>query len=118
MTLTIKDFKVYMPAKDFEKSKRFYTALGFKMSEGWGGTADFELNGNSFRLQDYYLKEWAENFMVKIGVDDVEAWHQRAREIVNSGEFDNISVKPPEKVDEFLVLHVVDPSGVLLVFVQ
>ena len=118
MALSIKDFKVYMPAKDFETSKKFYAALGFSMSPGWGDTADFELNGHPFRLQDYYVKEWAENFMVKIGVDDVEAWHQRAREIVNSGEFDNISVKPPEKVDEFLVLHVVDPSGVLLVFVQ
>jgi len=28
-----------MPAKDFAHSKRFYTALGFKMPEGWGGTA-------------------------------------------------------------------------------
>jgi catechol 2,3-dioxygenase-like lactoylglutathione lyase family enzyme len=118
MTLTIKDFKVYMPAKDFEQSKRFYTALGFNRSEGWGGTADFELNGNSFRLQNYYVKEWAENFMVKIGVDDVKAWHQRALEIANSGEFDNIGVKPPEAVDGFVVLHVIDPSGVLLVFVQ
>ncbi len=78
MALSVKEFKVYMPAKDFEKSKRFYQALGFKMSEGWGGTADFELNGCSFRLQDYYVKEWAENFMVKIGVDDIKAWH-RAR---------------------------------------
>ena len=118
MALSIKDFKVYMPAKDFETSKRFYQALGFKMSEGWGGTADFELNGCSFRLQDYYVKEWAENFMVKIGVDDIKAWHQRASEIANSGEFDNIGVKPPEAVETFLVLHVVDPSGVLLVFVQ
>jgi catechol 2,3-dioxygenase-like lactoylglutathione lyase family enzyme len=118
MALRINDFKVYMPAKDFEKSKRFYTMLGFTLSEGWGGTADFELNGSSFRLQNYYVKDWAENFMVKIGVDDVEAWHQRAQEIAGGGEFDNISVKPPEDVDGFRVLHVVDPSGVLLVFVQ
>jgi hypothetical protein len=118
MALTIQDFKVYMPAKDFETSKRFYQALGFKMSEGWGGTADFELNGCSFRLQDYYVKAWAENFMVKIGVDDIKAWHQRASEIADSGEFGKIGVKPPEAVETFLVLHVVDPSGVLLVFVQ
>jgi catechol 2,3-dioxygenase-like lactoylglutathione lyase family enzyme len=118
MTLSINDFKVYMPAKDFEKSKRFYQALGFTMSEGWGGTADFELNGCSFRLQDYYVKDWAENFMIKIGVDDVEAWHQRARQIAGSGEFDDIRVKPPEPIENFLVLHVIDPAGVLLVFVQ
>ena len=118
MALDIKDFKVYMPAKDFEQSKRFYTALGFKMSEGWGGTADFELNGNRFRLQDRYVKDWADNCMVVIGVDDAEAWHQHARKIADSGEFSNIRVTPPEPVGDSLVLHVIDPSGVLLVFVQ
>lgn len=118
MPLAIRDFKVYMPAKDFEKSKRFYAALGFKMSEGWGGTADFELNGNRFRLQNYYVKDWADNFMVVMRVDDVEAWHQHARKIVDGGEFDNVRIKPPETVDDWLVLHVVDPTGVLLVFVQ
>lgn len=118
MALSINDFKVYMPAKNFGKSKRFYTALGFKMSEGWGGTADFELNGNRFRLQDYYVKDWAENFMVVMGVDDAEAWHRLALEIADSGEFDNVRVKPPESVDGSLVLHIVDPSGVLLIFVQ
>jgi hypothetical protein len=116
--LGIRDLKVYMPAKDFEQSKRFYTALGFKMSEGWGGTADFELNGNSFRLQNYYVKDWANNFMVVIGVDDVEAWHQHVRRIFESGDFDNVRIKRPEKIDDSMVLHVIDPSGVLLVFVQ
>jgi predicted lactoylglutathione lyase len=118
MKLAIKDFKVYMPAKDFEKSKRFYQALGFNMSEGWGGTADFELNGNRFRLQNYYVKDWAENFMVVLGVDDVEAWYQHVRKIADSGEFGDMGLKPPEAVDDSRVLHVVDPTGVLLVFVQ
>ncbi len=118
MSLSIKDLKVYMPAKDFEQSKRFYAALGFKMSEGWGGATDFELNGNQFRLQDYYVKDWADNFMVVMGVDDADAWHQHVRRIAESGEFDGVRVKPPEVVGDSLVLHVVDPSGVLLVFVQ
>jgi catechol 2,3-dioxygenase-like lactoylglutathione lyase family enzyme len=118
MALTIKNFKVYVPAKDFDLSKRFYTALGFRMSEGWGGTADFELNGHWFRLQNYYVKDWSENFMVVINVDDAQAWYQHVQRIDDSGEFKNIRIKPPEMVDGSLVLHVWDPSGVLLVFVQ
>lgn len=118
MSMIINEFKVYLPAKDFEVSKRFYTALGFSMTEGWGGTVDFALNAARFRLQDYYVKDWAENFMVVVGVDDVEAWHQRAREIASSGEFPDIPIKPPEEVDGSLVLHLIDPSGVLLIFVQ
>jgi hypothetical protein len=77
--LSIKDFMVYVPAKDFEQSKRFYTALGFAMSPGWGGSA---------------------------------------RDVVASGAFDAVRIKPPEMVDGSRVLHVHDPSGVLLVFVQ
>ena len=50
-------------ARDFELSQKFYSALGFVMTEGWGGTADFELNGCAFRLQNYYVKDWADNFM-------------------------------------------------------
>jgi len=56
--------------------------------------------------------------MVVMGVDDAEAWHQHAKKIADSGEFDNIRIKPPEAIDGWLVLHVVDPSGVLLDFVQ
>jgi len=56
--------------------------------------------------------------MVVMGVDDVEAWHVRGNELVNSGEFGNIRVIPPESVDGAQVLHIVDPSGVLLIFVQ
>src|SRR5215207_233755 len=115
--LSIHDFKAYVPAKDFDLSKRFYSALGFKMSEGWGGTADFELDGQSFRLQDYYVRDWANNFMVKVGVADVEAWHRHVQAMAQSAEYPGMRVKPPEKVDDSLVLHVWDPTGVLLVFV-
>ena len=118
MSLSIKDLKAYVPAMNFEESKRFYQALGFVMSEGWGGTADFELNGNGFRLQDYYVKDWANNFMIVMGVDDVEAWHQQARQVVSTGEYKYARVTPPEPVDDSLVLHVHDPSGVLLIFVS
>ena len=116
--LEIKDFKVYVPARDFELSKRFYTALGFRMSEGWGGTADFELNGYRFRLQDYYVEQWASNFMVVIGIDNADALYEHARKIAESGEFAGVRVKAPEAVDSSTVFHVWDPSGVLLVFVQ
>lgn len=118
MALNITGLKPYVPAKDFELSKRFYAALGFTMSEGWGGTADFALNGHAFRLQNYYVQDWANNFMFVIGVADIDAWHKRANELLGSNEFPGMRVKAPEQVDGSMVLHVFDPSGVLLVFVQ
>lgn len=116
--LSIIGLKAYVPAKNFEESKRFYRALGFNLSEGWGGTADFELDGHRFRLQDYYVKDWAENFMFVLDVEDIEVWHRRAQEVVNNGGFSNVRFEPPEAVDGSQVLHIWDPCGVLLIFVQ
>jgi hypothetical protein len=56
--------------------------------------------------------------MLVMGVDDVAAWHEHVKSIADSGEFDNVRIKAPETVGDSLVLHVVDPSGVLLIFVQ
>ena len=118
MPLSIRNMKPYVPAKDFEEAKRFYSALGFHYTEGWGGTADFELNGRAFRLQNYYVKDWADNFMILLDVDDVEAWHSRVQAIIEEGSFPAVRMKAPEQVDGATVLHVIDPSGVLLIFVQ
>jgi len=118
MSPSIRDIKVYVPAKDFDLSKRFYSALGFKLTEGFGGTYDCELNGNRFRLQDYYVQDWADNFMMLMGVDDIDAWYEHAQKMADSGEFKGMRVSPPEEVSGSRVLHVVDSSGVLLIFIQ
>jgi hypothetical protein len=84
---------------------------------GFGETMDCELGAMRFRLQNYYVADWANNFMFKIGVDDARAWYELAAEVVASGEFPSVRVQTPEDVEGTLVTHVTDPSGVLLVFV-
>jgi catechol 2,3-dioxygenase-like lactoylglutathione lyase family enzyme len=114
----ITDLKAYVPAKDFAASKRFYTALGFTLVDAFGGTVDCDLDGNRFRLQDYHVKEWAENFMMVMYTDGIDEWHRHVQEVVAAGGFSEVRIKPPEAVGRDRVLHVTDPSGVLLVFVQ
>ncbi|MEJ7596320.1 MAG: hypothetical protein WKG01_00305 [Kofleriaceae bacterium] len=118
MNPTIIDFKPYVPAREFGVSKRFYLALGFAMSQGHGGTADFELGGSRFRLQDYYVADWANNFMLVMTVDDVEAWHRHVTAVLSDPLLASARVAPIEAIDDARVLHVHDPSGVLLIFVQ
>jgi hypothetical protein len=60
----------FIPAKDFDLSKRFYETLGFEKvldSE----VAIFNAGSGGFILQRYYHKEWAENFMMQLMVDDL-----------------------------------------------
>lgn len=88
------------------------------MTDGWGGTADFELGGQRFRLQNYYVADWANNFMIVMHADDVDAWRRLAVEVARGPEFKAVRVAEIEQVGDSRVLHVVDPSGVLLIFVQ
>lgn len=118
MDLTIKELLVYAPARDFELSKRFYTALGFQITDAWNGDVDCRLGGAAFRLQNYYNKEWAENFMMKIDVDDVGGWFRKVRPIIDSGEFPNTRYSEPEIIGDTQLFHVWDPSGILLIFLS
>ncbi|MBP9664802.1 MAG: hypothetical protein KBD94_09280 [Pyrinomonadaceae bacterium] len=116
--MNIIDLKVYTPARDFEMSKRFYAAIGFELTEAWAGDVDCRLGGAVFRLQNYYNKTWAENFMMLFGVDNVEEWHQHVKKVIDTGEYDNARIAEPEKVGGSSICHVWDPSGVLLIFIS
>jgi len=118
MQPTIKELVVYTPARDFAVSKRFYAALGFKLTEGWGDTMDCELGGAKFRLQNYFVKQWAENFMMKFDVEDVDSWFAHVKAILEAETFGDARVAEPEMVGETKIIHVWDPCGVLLIFIE
>jgi catechol 2,3-dioxygenase-like lactoylglutathione lyase family enzyme len=119
MSLEIKSMNVYVPAKDFEMSKRFYTALGFVLTEAWGGSFDCRLGNSLFRLQNYYVKDWANNFMLQFLVDGASAWYDHVKPIIETGDFGDARVMLPEAVTgDTIITHVHDPSGVLLIFIQ
>ena len=118
MNPTIKSINTYVPAENFEESKQFYTDLGFELTVGWGGTFDCRLGGALFRLQNYYVKDWAENFMMKFEVDDARAWYEHVKPIIDSGRYKNARVGAPEMTGDTTIVHVHDPCGVLLIFIQ
>lgn len=118
MNPTIKDLKIYTPAKDFEMSKRFYAALGFELTEAWAGDMDCRLGGAVFRLQNYYKKDWAENFMMLFGVNDASLWYDHAKKVIDEGDFGPARIAEPEEVGGALLTHVWDPSGILLIFIS
>ena len=63
----------FLPTKDFDLSKRFYQALGFEMLLD-ADVAIFQMGHCGFLLQRYYQKDWAENSMLQLMVDDLDAW--------------------------------------------
>ncbi len=83
------------------------------MASDGGGVAYFHHGETSFLLQDFYVKEFAENLMLHLLVEDVDAWHAqlRANGIVERYGVAMSEVQSqPWRMRDF-TLH--DPSGVL-----
>ena len=111
--LKVTEIKAFVPSKDFKLSKQFYKDLGFTMASEGGGVAYFHFEHVSFLLQDYCVPTLAENFMMHILVQDVEAWWQHvqasgisAKYKVRIGDIEN----QPWGMRDFCML---DPSSVL-----
>ncbi len=116
---TARDIKHFVPAKDFALSCDFYEAIGWKIAWRGGGLAVLELADCRFYLQDFYVKDWAENSMLHVAVDDAQAWYDHVREILAERSFDGARVSPPKHEDYGAeVTYVWDPAGVLLHFAQ
>ena len=111
--LGVTEIKAFVPSKDFEQSKQFYKDLGFTMASEGGGIAYFRLEQVSFLLQDYCVPALAENFMMHILVQDVQAWwnHVQASGVVEKFGVKCTAVESqPWKMKDFCLL---DPSGIL-----
>ena len=103
----------FLPAKDFALSKSFYEALGF-VKELDGEVAIFRIGASSFILQRHFQKEWAENFMMQLMVDDLDAWWAHLTSLDLPQKFGIPAPKAPALQPWGLrVAYVVDPSGVL-----
>lgn len=114
------DVKVFVPAEDFQLSLQFYTTLGWQLNwEHEGGLAELELGGSRFFLQNFYAKEWAENFMLYIPVEDVQAWFDHISQILEKNKFSGVRLSPPKLESHGAkVSYVWDPCGVLLHFAE
>ena len=55
---------------NFEGSKQFFLELGFNIRWDAGDYISFEKDGCKFILQKYDNKDFAENFMVSVGISN------------------------------------------------
>lgn len=103
----------FLPARDFDTSKAFYEALGFqKLLDA--DVAIFKVGSGGFLLQRYYQKEWADNCMMQLMVDDLDAWWARIESLDLVAAFGVRPPRPPRLQSWGLrVAFVFDPSGVL-----
>ncbi len=115
----IRAFRPFLPAKEFGTSLRFYKTIGFEAYPLGETLAELSLGTHAFLLQSYYVKEWAENMVMHVLVEDVDAWWRHIESLALSRQFD-VPPSVPPRVEPWglTVAYVFDPSGVLWHFAQ
>lgn len=106
----------FIPARDFELSKRFYAALGWDTRDVGPRLALVTIAaGQQFYLQDFHVPAFTENAMLHVTVADAAAWHAHVAAALEAGPFPTARVQAPRRQDYgAIVTFVHDPSGVLL----
>jgi catechol 2,3-dioxygenase-like lactoylglutathione lyase family enzyme len=111
--MTVVEIKAFVPARDFALSKRFYEDLGFTVSWSSDDLAYIHHGESSFLLQNFYVSEHADNFMMHLLVEDVDAWWRQVQDRGLQSKYD-IKLEPPADrpwgMRDFIIT---DPTGVL-----
>jgi len=114
LAATVKAMRPFVPAKDFAISKRFYADVGFRVEPLGDALAAMHLGPHSFLLQDFYVEEWAANFMMHMMVDDLDAWWEHLSSLDIVARYGVRSPRAPKLESWGLnVAYLFDPAGVL-----
>ncbi|EGU42795.1 hypothetical protein VISP3789_18295 [Vibrio splendidus ATCC 33789] len=111
--LKVTEIKSFVPAKDFDLSKRFYQALGFELMSEFHDIAYFRHGDYAFLLQDFYEPAHCHNYMMHLLVEDVKSWYQHVKNSNVMAEFEVTGTEVVEQPWGMLEFCITDPSGVL-----
>jgi len=113
MNLNVKSIRTFIGAKDYATSRKFYLELGFEELVLPHNMSYFKTGAFGFYLQDYYVKDWIENSMVFLEVDDLESLLAEMKALELPQKYKNVKLSEIIHNDwgnEFF-LH--DPAGIL-----
>jgi hypothetical protein len=114
---TVTAMRPMVPTKDFEISKRFYVELGFHPRPLTDQLVEMQLGIFSFILQGYYVRGWADNFVLHLTVSDVGLWWDHIVSLDLPARY-GVKTKAPQSEGWAVVAGVTDPSGVLWRFAE
>lgn len=109
-----KSIRPFIGAKNFDESRQFYKDLGFEEFIISNAMSYFKVSNNmGFYLQNYYLKDWIENSMIFLEVDNAtQYWNElKALDLHQKYVTVKLSSIKEETWGKECFLH--DPSGVL-----
>ena len=107
--MQVDDIRVFVPSKDYENSKAFYQALGFRMEYVSKELCIFDRGNCTFFLQDFYNEGLAKNLMFQLIVADIDA----ALNVISSIEIESVRYEPIVNERWAKIIYLWGPSGEL-----
>lgn len=103
----------FVGAVDFELSRSFYRDLGFQEVVLSPDMSLFKTADLGFYLQDANVKDWIDNTMIFLEVEDVRVFWEKLVALDLPGKYKNVRLTPI-RVDHWgSECFVHDPSGIL-----
>ncbi|HSF90053.1 MAG TPA: hypothetical protein VLA46_11585 [Saprospiraceae bacterium] len=109
-TISIRPF---IGAKEFEVSRRFYRDLGFEEVVLENNFSYFKTGHTGFYLQDAYVKDWIDNTMVFLEVDDAQRYYNEILALDLPGKYEGVRLIPVRDLSWGRECFLHDPSGIL-----
>jgi len=109
-----KSIRSFIGAKNYEESKSFYKDLGFEESVISKDMSYFKISDQiGFYLQNAYVKDWIDNTMIFLEVEDVNKYYIELQNLELQSKYKNVKLTPirEENWGKECFLH--DPSGIL-----
>jgi catechol 2,3-dioxygenase-like lactoylglutathione lyase family enzyme len=108
-----KSIRPFIGAKDFELSRRFYSDLGFQESVISYNMSYFKTEAYGFYLQDAYVKDWIDNSMIFLEVDDVSRHWNELSALDLPSKYQGVRLTSIRDYDWGRECFLHDPSGIL-----
>lgn len=113
MNFKPKSIRPFIGAKDFDVSKLFYRDLGFEETNISHNLSVFTTGNMAFYLQDAYIKDWIDNTMIFLEVENVEEVWNRLNDLNLIDKYKEIRLVPIKTNDWGRECFITDPSGIL-----
>ncbi|WP_394666969.1 glyoxalase [uncultured Chryseobacterium sp.] len=113
MKQNIKSMRPFIGSENFEISRRFYRDLGFEEVILNAKMSLFKWNETAFYLQDAYVKDWIDNTMLFVEVENTDKFYQELISLHLTEKYEKVRILPVRTMDWGKECFVHDPCGIL-----
>lgn len=114
MKIALNFLRPFIGAKNYAVSRAFYRDMGFEETVISNNLSLFQTDKLGFYLQDYFSKEWVENTMLFLEVNDVMKVFEDIKALELNKKYSGVEIRSMKKEPWGNVFYIIDPAGILL----